>query len=53
MGRYTSLYNEEHFLDVIKKYKLYVVKKRDEVIGVFLLKNENKKYWKDKEKAIS
>ena len=45
---YTELYNEEHFLKVMKKYQLYVVKEDNEIIGTFLLKNKNEEYWNDK-----
>ena len=36
----------------MKKYSLYIVKNHNEIFGAFLLKYENEKYWKDKEKAI-
>ena len=49
---YEKLYDEKYFSEMMKKYHLYVVKQEEEIIGAFLLKNENKPYWKDGEKAI-
>ena len=48
---YTELYNADYFIEVMNIYKLYVVKELNEVIGVFLLKDKDKEYWKDEEKA--
>lgn len=48
---YTELYNKDYFIKVRNIHKLYVVKEKDEVIGLFLLKTEDQKYWKDNEKA--
>lgn len=48
---YTELYNTDYFINMMNKYKLYVVKKENEVIGVFLLKTEDKEYWKDDRNA--
>jgi len=49
---YEEFYDEEYFLEMLKKYELFVVKQENEIIGTFLLKYENEEYWKDKEKAI-
>lgn len=40
---YEELYDEKYFLKMMKRYLLYVVKKEDEIIGAFLLKNEEDK----------
>lgn len=48
---YTELYNIDYFVNMMEKYKLYVAKKENEVIGVFLLKTEDKKYWQDNKNA--
>lgn len=43
---YEDLYNEKYFKKMIKKYPLYIIKKEDEIIGTFLLKNEDDKtHW--------
>lgn len=49
---YEDLYDETYFLEAMENYPLYIVKKKDEIIGTFLLKYENKEYWKDEEKAV-
>ena len=49
---YEDLYDEKYFLESMKKYLLYVVKQKNEIIGTFLLKYENNLYWKDGERAI-
>lgn len=49
---YEDLYDKKYFLDAMKKYSLYIVKNQKEIIGAFLLKYENEKYWKDKEKSV-
>lgn len=49
---YEELYDEKYFKKMMKKYPLYIAKQENEIIGAFLLKYENKKYWKDKEKAV-
>lgn len=48
---YEKLYDEKYFLEAMKKYSLYIVKNQKEIIGAFLLKYENEKYWKDKRKS--
>lgn len=48
---YTELYNAEYFIKAMKEYHLYVIKQAKEIIGVFLLKDEDQDYWNDNEKA--
>ena len=48
---YTELYDSAYFLKVMKLYTLYVVKEDDKVIGLFLLRDKNEKYWSDGKKA--
>lgn len=49
---YEDLYDEKYFLEAMKTYDLYVVKNKMEIIGLFMLKYENPKYWKDNRPAI-
>lgn len=49
---YEDLYDQKYFLEAMKKYDLYVVKNRKEIVGLFLLKYKNEKYWKDNKPAI-
>lgn len=44
---YTELYNQDYFLEVMKQHQLYVAKEENEVVGAFLLKNLDLKYWHD------
>lgn len=48
---YTQLYNRDYFMKMITLYELYIVKQEQEIIGAFLLKTEDKNYWKDSKKA--
>lgn len=50
-GSYEEKYNEEYFIGAMQTNKLYVVKQEKEVIGVFLLKEEDKTYWNDNKSA--
>lgn len=47
---YKELYNMDYFLKTMKLHKLYVVKNKNELIGLFLIKN-NDELWKDNEEA--
>ena len=48
---YTELYDEDYFSDAMDLYTVYTVRDDIKIIGVFLLKEENKKYWKDRKRA--
>ncbi len=48
---YTELYNTDYFIKIMKIYKLYVVRQKGEVIGAFLLKTQDNKYWRDDKNA--
>lgn len=49
---YEELYDEKYFKKMMKKYLLYVVKKEEEIVGVFLLKTDDDKiHWNDQEKS--
>lgn len=48
---YLKKYDENYFGEVMQKYKLYVVEQQNEVIGVFLLKEEDKTYWPNDDSA--
>lgn len=47
---YKELYNMDYFLNNMKINQLYVVKNESELIGLFLIKN-NDELWKDNEEA--
>lgn len=49
---YEDLYDRKYFLEAMKKNDLYIVKNGNEIIGLFLLKYKNEKYWKDNKPAI-
>lgn len=44
---YTEKYNQDYFLKAMHQYKLYVVKEDKKLIGAFLLKSIDPKYWHD------
>lgn len=46
-NNYLGKYNEKYFSEVMQLHKLYVVSQENKVIGVFLLKEEDKTYWKN------
>lgn len=50
-NNYLERYNENYFSEVMKLHKLYVVSQENKVIGVFLLKEEDKTYWKNDDSA--
>lgn len=50
-NNYLEKYNEDYFNDVMKNHKLYVVKQKNKVIGVFLLKENDKIYWNNEDFA--
>lgn len=50
-NNYLGKYNENYFSKVMKLHKLYVVSQENKVISVFLLKEEDKTYWKNDDSA--
>lgn len=52
IGYYPIRYNVEYFHKQMKENELYVVKDKNKIIGVILLKNEDKDYWQDEKKAF-
>lgn len=44
-------YNHEYFCKAMNEHQLYVLKSKDEVVGVFLLKGSDEVYWQDGAKA--
>lgn len=50
-NNYLGKYNEDYFNDAMKNHKLYVVKQENKVIGVFLLKENDKTYWNNDDSA--
>lgn len=48
---YKEIYNVPYFKQARRKHHLYVVKDQEEIIGLFLLKEEDKVYWHDEENA--
>lgn len=50
-NNYLGKYNEDYFNDAMKNHKLYVVKQENKVIGIFLLKENDKTYWSNDESA--
>lgn len=44
---YPKKYNKDYFKEQMKKNKLIVAKLDNRVVGVMLLKDEDKDYWKD------
>ena len=50
-NNYLGRYNKDYFNDVMKNHKLYVVKQENKVIGVFLLKEDDKTYWNNDDSA--
>lgn len=50
-NNYLGKYNEDYFNEVMQLHKLYIVEQENKVIGVFLLKEEDKDYWNNDDKA--
>lgn len=48
---YLRKYNFKYFTNMVHTNNLYIATENDEIIGVFLLKTEDKPYWKDNKKA--
>lgn len=48
---YCKIYDYNYLLNMMKEEKLFVVKENDMVIGTFLLKKKDKKYWNDEKNA--
>lgn len=46
-NNYLVRYNKDYFNEIMKIHQLYVVKQNNEIVGVFLLKDEDKTYWND------
>ena len=44
---YTERYNYDYFQKIMQQNSLYVAKKENKLIGAFLLKNVDSKYWPD------
>lgn len=49
---YPIHYNVEYFREQMKENELYVVKDKNKIIGMVLLKNEDPTYWQDEKKAF-
>lgn len=50
-NNYLGKYNEDYFNEVMQLHKLYIVEQKNKVIGVFLLKEEDKDYWDNNDEA--
>lgn len=48
---YKKLFNAKYFEEVFNHFVIYIVKENQKIIGTFLLKEINEKYWKDKKRA--
>lgn len=51
-NNYLGRYNEDYFKEVLVKHKLFVVKEQKEIIGTFLLKEEDKMFWNNEDSAF-
>lgn len=47
MDYYPQYYNQNYFKEQVRTNHLYIMKDKNKVIGVMLLKEKDKAYWKD------